>query len=286
MGSTDVPTTLSRFVDYFIARNSHWAPATITIWKGLGKELEKFFGGDREMASVTEADAEDCARWFRSKGHSKSHSGKQVQSTKQLFTAALRARVIYSNPFHDGIDYSQPIDHSRKAYVSEEVIDRLIAAAEPHLAAVIATARYAGVRVPSEIVKMKWEDLGWDTGLACIHDEKRKRDRVLPFFKKWRATMDQWKKSEDSPSEFVFNRARASAAKTYRDGFLELIERCELKPWPKLWHTLRASRETDLKEAMPGREHVVCEWIGNSIEVSRKHYDRVADKHYEQAISL
>ena len=45
--------------------------------------------------------------------------------------------------------------------------------------------------------------------------------------------------------------------------------------WPKLWHNLRASRETELM-----REYdlaTVCKWIGNSPAVAAKHYAMSVD---------
>ena len=41
-----------------------------------------------------------------------------------------------------------------------------------------------------------------------------------------------------------------------------------LPAWRRPFHNLRASRETELANEFP--LHVVCEWIGNSVEVARK----------------
>ena len=60
-----------------------------------------------------------------------------------------------------------------------------------------------------------------------------------------------------------------------------IIRRAGLKPWPKLFHNLRATRETELAEEYP--LHVVCAWIGNSKAIAAKHYLQVNDAHFEQA---
>lgn len=54
-----------------------------------------------------------------------------------------------------------------------------------------------------------------------------------------------------------------------------------LEVWPKLWHNLRATRETELAEQYPSR--VACAWIGNSVQVAAKHYLQVTDEHFEMA---
>ena len=70
-------------------------------------------------------------------------------------------------------------------------------------------------------------------------------------------------------------------AKNFRTRMLRIIKRAGLKPWPKLFHNLRASRETELAGAYP--IHVVCSWIGNSALIAAKHYLQVTEDHFESA---
>jgi hypothetical protein len=62
---------------------------------------------------------------------------------------------------------------------------------------------------------------------------------------------------------------------------VHLKAKAGLKPWPKLFQNLRATRETELAEQFP--VHVVCEWIGNSPRVAAKHYLQVTEHHYAKA---
>ena len=78
---------------------------------------------------------------------------------------------------------------------------------------------------------------------------------------------------------YVFTVARASANRWYRKLLLDLLKKLEMKPWPKLWQNMRASCETDLKEQFPGRDHVVCYWLGNSPKTAARHYDRIHEAH-------
>lgn len=54
-----------------------------------------------------------------------------------------------------------------------------------------------------------------------------------------------------------------------------------MKPWPKLWHNLRSSRQTELEAVHP--THVVCAWLGNSPAVARAHYLQVRESDFEMA---
>ena len=61
-----------------------------------------------------------------------------------------------------------------------------------------------------------------------------------------------------------------------------IIKRAAVKPWPKLFHNLRSTRQTELTEKFPS--HVVCAWLGNSRAVAQDHYLQVTDAHFAQAV--
>lgn len=63
-----------------------------------------------------------------------------------------------------------------------------------------------------------------------------------------------------------------------------IIGKAGLKPWPKLFHNLRATRETELAAEFP--LHVVCEWIGNSQPVAARHYLRVTENDFKKAVQI
>ena len=56
----------------------------------------------------------------------------------------------------------------------------------------------------------------------------------------------------------------------------------ELTPLVKLFHNLRASRETELSQHHP--IHVVCEWLGNSPRVAPEHCLRVTESDFQKAL--
>jgi hypothetical protein len=59
------------------------------------------------------------------------------------------------------------------------------------------------------------------------------------------------------------------------------VKRAGLKPWPRLFHNLRASRETELAKEYP--IHVVTAWLGNTPRIAMKHYLQVTDADFERA---
>ena len=66
-----------------------------------------------------------------------------------------------------------------------------------------------------------------------------------------------------------------------RTTFLKIVRRAGLQPWPRLFHNLRASCETDLMKTNP--IHCVCSWLGNTPTVALRHYLQVLETDFEQA---
>jgi hypothetical protein len=62
-----------------------------------------------------------------------------------------------------------------------------------------------------------------------------------------------------------------------------IIKRAGLKPSPRLWHALRASRQTELAATFPLQ--MVCQWLGNSRLITQEHYLMRTDADFEKAVS-
>ena len=68
-----------------------------------------------------------------------------------------------------------------------------------------------------------------------------------------------------------------------RTQLLRIIAKAGLKPWPKLFQNLRASRATELAAEHPA--HVAADWLGHSTTIADKHYWQVTDADFDRAIA-
>ncbi len=105
---------------------------------------------------------------------------------------------------------------------------------------------------------------------------------MVPLFPELRPYLEAAWDEAPPRTTFVITRYRDRSA-NLRTQLLRIIERAGLKPWPRLFHNMRASRQTELTARFP--LHVVCEWIGNSAPIADKHYLQVTDAHYADAAS-
>ncbi len=81
-------------------------------------------------------------------------------------------------------------------------------------------------------------------------------------------------------SEYVINRHRGTNA-NLRTQLLRILDRAQVEPWERVFHNLRASRQTELEMKFPS--HVVCDWLGNSEAVARDHYLQTIEGHFAEA---
>jgi hypothetical protein len=105
-------------------------------------------------------------------------------------------------------------------------------------------------------------------------------DRWVPLFPELRPILAEAFELAPEGTLYVINRCRDSNT-NLRTQLQRIIRRAGLTAWPKLFHNLRASRETELAAQFP--IHVVCAWIGNTEMIAAKHYLQVTETHYEQA---
>ncbi len=129
-------------------------------------------------------------------------------------------------------------------------------------------------------LSLKWGDVLWDENKLVVRSPKTehhegKEFRIIPIFPELRPHLEKVFELAEPGSEFVITRYRDVNA-NLRTQFTKIIKRAGLIPWPKLFHNLRATRQTELEEQFPS--HVVCAWLGNSTSVAREHYLQVTDR--------
>jgi integrase len=277
--SSELPRDLAGWLDYYVAEVAG-ATSTKTRWKNVASKLKSQFPAGTTLISVTAGDADRISRWLRS-SFSESHAGKTLSDMRQAFEAAMRNNLITANPFAE-VNTRAKHDKAREHYIDVSTIDTILDHADPYYAAIIALARFGGLRVPSEPLGLLWTHIDWAGGKMQIHSRKT-GFRVVPLFPEIRKRLNVLWESDGDPTN-VFHRARNSAGTVWRDKLLAICQAAGVKPWPKLWQNLRASCRTDLEQRFPG---FVCDaWLGHSGKIAAKHYSRVHDGHFSLACGV
>jgi hypothetical protein len=114
--------------------------------------------------------------------------------------------------------------------------------------------------------------------------------RSCPIFPELRPILDEAFEIFGDKSEYVVAapqyRAAANTAMGWKNANLRsemtrLLRRAGVSGWPRLFHSMRASRQTELQREFP--LHVVCSWLGNSPRIAQQSYLLVTEDDFARA---
>jgi integrase len=120
-----------------------------------------------------------------------------------------------------------------------------------------------------------------------------KATRIVPLFPELRGLLAEAYEIAPEGAVYVISNERyRQAADTpigwrncnLRTQFDRIIKRAGLTAWPRRFHALRASRETELYHEYP--IHVVTAWLGNTPKIAMKHYLMTTQADFSKASGI
>ena len=176
----------------------------------------------------------------------------------------------------------QRTNDERQYYVERSIINEVLSGCTDDFERlIIVLARYGGLRIPSEIRKLRYGDFT-DT-LIKIHKDTKTGARDVPLFREVKEVFGRLP-SNGSPNDLIFS---GILLKDWGPWTIlaNIIERIGLTRWPKLFVNLRSSCITDLAD-MGYSEKTLDAIFGNSTEVRKAHYIQLQkEKEYKKVLA-
>ena len=139
-------------------------------------------------------------------------------------------------------------------------------------------------------MSLKWGDLDFENSRISVPEPKVEHHegrgvRSVPLFTELLPYLETaWNEATDgtqypSPESYVVDKPayRAAAMRAggwananLRSQLLKIVKRAGVEPWSRLFHSMRASRQTELEREYS--KAVACAWIGNSEAVADRHH--------------
>lgn len=282
--------------EYFESRKSDVKPATWIFYQHTRKRLNEYFAG-RTLLSITPSDAKAFRKWLEERSNKRDKVQKRKSLAintvrrrtglcRQVFSQALEDGLIDRNPFL-GLSTTVRSNKERKHYIDLDTFAKVLnKAPNARWKALLVLSRLGAVRVPSEIAKLKWEHINWESKRVFIVDSsktehhERRAVRAIPLLPQIEAELLKLYLEAEDGAEFVFPEIRPNT--NLRTELERILRRAGVKQWPKLWHNLRASGATDFARSLPS--HVAAEICGHTEEVAKEHYWQVSDSDLDSAI--
>ncbi len=287
--------TVGGFLVEYVARRVDVKPATKEVWGQVTRNLLECYGAQRDLRTIDETAAEDFKLFLLKTKLSPTTIAKRLQFARQFFKAAVRRKLIASNPFAD-VASAATVKTDRQQFITREETGRLLEAC-PNVdwRVIVSLCRFGGLRCPSEVLSLRWQDVNWERQRVRVWSPKTERhagkaSRETPLFPELAAVLTEaFEAAPEGAVYVVADNTYREAADTpggwrncnMRTQFGRIIERAGLEPWPRLFHNLRASRETELAQEYP--VHVVTAWLGNTPKIALKHYLMTTDADFQRA---
>jgi integrase len=276
------------YVDNLVCSRTDVRPNTLKLWRQTAEKLRLFFG-DRMIRSLTAKDGSNFLRWLSTSvdlggaGHTASTPGKHLTIAKGFLNEAVDAEIMAANPFQK-IHGDRTVNRRRRCFIPPKQIEAVISCTDDlELRTIIALSRWGGLRTPSEPFALLWQHIDWERLRITVPAVKTKF-RELPLFPELvpYLTALMTASVDKSPTGHLINRLSQFSDSNLRKQMKRTILSAGSAPWPKIFHNLRASRQTELEERFPRK--TVCEWMGNSETVADQHYLQVLEEHYDRAV--
>lgn len=280
--------TLGGWIDSYIGKRTDVKDSTLTTYGNAERNLLEYFG-DAKLSDITGQDARDFRIWLKSEEDlSENTVRKRCSISKQFFAAAIRARLIEHNPF-DGVPCSVRENTSRFYFVSEEEAWRVMEGLpDNEWRTIFALCRWGGLRCPSEVLRLRWEDIDWANDRMTVHASKTEHHadggvRSVPLFPQVRQALEILKRDRTDNDPRVIT--RYEPGQNLGTMLKQHIRKIPgVTDWPKTCQNLRSTRETELLRLTDGNIKAVCDWIGNSPQVALKHYAQVTDEDFQDVL--
>jgi integrase len=277
---------LGAFIDSYIAGRANLKPNTLRNFQQSRRLLVEHFGADRDLTSITPAEAKAYREGMIREGRARSYMGREVRRARQFFTDAVDQQLIATNPFA-GIDGSMPVNKSRERFIEREAVDLVLnKCPDQEWRCIVALARYGGLRCPSEVLALRWDDIDWQRERMRVRSPKTehiegRESRFVPLFPELLPELRDAQELAPEGAEFVITRYRSGA--NLRTQLHRIAKRAGQEEWPKPFHNMRATRATELMDDFPS--HVVTAWLGHTEVIAEKHYLQVTEKHFARAVA-
>ncbi len=279
---SDLEVPLGKMLNDFFAAWSGKPASRVRLEQGR-RAVEDHFKATRDIATITPADA-DAWRADLAKRYSQATVSRTVLYARQFFNWAIQHGKLTSNPFAR-VKAGTQSNVARSFFVDRATIEKVIGAANhKQMKLLIALSRYGGLRTPSESLLLRWSDINWEHNRMTVRSPKTehhegKGERAVPIFPELLPYLRDVFEAAEPGDDRVITIFRPGD--NLNPALRRTIKSAGVTAWPRAWHNLRATRQTELSARHP--QQCVCAWMGNSKLVAMTNYLMITDADWTRA---
>ena len=240
-----------------------------------------FWLKDRRIDQITAGDAEKHCLWLmmeRKTLLAPTTVYRHVKQFRTIFRYAVKHKYLSENPYQE-VRAGYECNEDRQFYVAVEVIDKILPfCPDDEFRLLLMLARHAGLRIPCEIKKMKFEH--FSNHKFIVHESGKTGRRSVPLFHQIVPYLEIVRAQAAPGQEYVFEKYRNHT--NLGTVLKRAILAAGLEVWPKIFNNLRSSCITD-KDRLGWSETQMDKVFGNSKLIRKKNYVQdLRDEEFEE----
>jgi integrase len=210
---------------------------------------------------------------------------------REIGVWAVENGFLEHNPF-TLLPKPKQIDESRNVDVKREwVLESMEQALHPDTRLLFVLGRFCGFRLMSEARTLRPGNIDYRQKILTVLDSKKQKHRQMPLFRfvaeefQRHAEVTGLKTTETGWSRrFVLTEQTLAATDTSATQKMKIaVKKAGHPQWERANQNLRSSCENDLlRQGFP--ERLVTLWMGHTIDVSRRHYQKQFEQDFADAV--
>ncbi|VTS03010.1 integrase family protein : Uncharacterized protein OS=Blastopirellula marina DSM 3645 GN=DSM3645_29846 PE=4 SV=1: Phage_integrase [Tuwongella immobilis] len=281
-----IPTLQEFIEDHLNRRTAEVKASTMTVLRQAARWLLRALPGEMRLDEITTADA-DRVRLGLLKGRARATANKWTRLIREFFNAAVTRKIIETNPFGHIRGLAVVGDRSRQQIIPASEVQKVMEVVPcPQFRAIIALARWGGLRCPTEVMALRWSDVNLAEGRMIVRASKTEHHedggiRIVPIFAELRPYLETLWEIAGVGEDRLITRYREGTSVNLRTQLNRWCLMAGVRPWKKPYQNMRATRATELADRYPS--HVCAAWLGHTEAIADAFYRMVRDEHFQQA---
>jgi integrase len=184
----ELPRTVLAYMRAYIKSRTDWKKPE--NYRQAVDHLERFLKRDAPISSLTKGDVDRWQRWMiddvKGPKLSPNTAGQNVKRCRQMMRQAVDDKLIEANPF-TGVKIDLRSDTSKNRFIDATTATAILdACPDQEWRTIYALCRWAGLRCPSEVLRLRWSDIQWDRSRFKVTAPKTERygkgERIVPLW--------------------------------------------------------------------------------------------------------
>lgn len=248
------------------------------------RNFEQYFDMDRNADTLEVSELLDFVRYLSTRPYRPLNSVSIENNWKRwraVFRYALNRGVVKNNVFM-AFKAGGDADRTESVYVERSMIRELIEkCTKTETRNVLSFARFAGLRIPSEVKVLRWQDF---SGNRFVIPGGKTGGRIVPLFADLKPELERLR-AVSGTGEYLFPKLRGKSQGYASDCVRYLLTVLKTDSWPKLFNSLRASCITDYIQA--GVPNDTLDAIfGNTRRIRSTFYSKMRETDYNRVLAI